>query len=163
MCVTKKMSYISIHVPARGTTEPETLPVPAEVYFNPRPREGDDLTRLSYRLSLLISIHVPARGTTIDVFNADYFYMISIHVPARGTTRCLSTRKVMRGDFNPRPREGDDLKMSRARRFTTYFNPRPREGDDSMCTALTLSIFWISIHVPARGTTSDIPALPCGI
>ena len=39
--------FISIHVPARGTTPVMFLPVPLYTYFNPRPREGDDLVKPS--------------------------------------------------------------------------------------------------------------------
>ena len=35
-------------------------------------------------------------------------------------------------DFNPRPREGDDLKDSSKMGYSSDFNPRPREGDDLM-------------------------------
>ena len=55
---------VSIHVPARGTTEREILD--AEY--------------------LKVSIHVPAKGTTVIrlVHLCDIY--VSIHVPAKGTT-----------------------------------------------------------------------------
>ena len=65
--------FISIHVPARGTTE---------------------LPTRSYRC-LRISIHVPARGTTGCDKRPIRYIRISIHVPARGTT--LRSAKMVNG------------------------------------------------------------------
>ena len=56
---------VSIHVPARGTTQGD--------------RERDRMQ--------LVSIHVPARGTTCSSFKYSLVFQVSIHVPARGTTR----------------------------------------------------------------------------
>ena len=38
---------------------------------------------------------------------------------------------LMEFDFNPRPREGDDYKDYPNGGALSDFNPRPREGDDS--------------------------------
>ena len=59
----------------------------AEIYFNPRSREGSDLDpQVAASLFLQISIHAPARGATT---NHGSPFRISIH-------------------FNPRSREGSD-------------------------------------------------------
>ena len=56
--------YISIHVPAKGTTD------------------GND----NQWVRLEISIHVPAKGTTLAPSSYQPVSGISIHVPAKGTT-----------------------------------------------------------------------------
>ena len=55
---------ISIHVPARGTTFSVLYDALRSGYFNPRPREGDDMVQHIMLTADFISIHVPARGTT---------------------------------------------------------------------------------------------------
>ena len=104
--------------------------LPWAVYFNPRPREGDDTA---------------VRGCSGG-------HVISIHVPARGTTKSERGYCILIGHFNPRPREGDDRPAPgicagkekfqstsprggrpfwwRSRVYRRNFNPRPREGDD---------------------------------
>ena len=56
---------VSIHVPARGTTEFDMEILSIVWGFNPRSREGNDGYKklITYILDN-VSIHVPARGTT---------------------------------------------------------------------------------------------------
>ena len=77
---------ISIHVPARGTTD-----------------------HIQHGVWIAgISIHVPARGTTQFHIIVVQEPGISIHVPARGTTWKGVIDKWIHIDFNPRPRKGND-------------------------------------------------------
>ena len=70
-------TFISIHVPTRGTTG-----------------SGSQDPELQ-----IISIHVPTRGTT-DIQNGDGFDgAISIHVPTRGTTGAQEAIKALDGQF----------------------------------------------------------------
>ncbi len=78
---------ISIHVPARGTTDESQYQPDCLLYFNPRSREGNDEGEISEVAERAISIHVPARGTTIEQERTLPDAVISIHVPARGTTK----------------------------------------------------------------------------
>ena len=105
--------FISIHVPAWGTTA-GALPVSYHSQdFNPRSRVGNDPDRRSQWLSVMISIHVPAWGTTRNF--------------------CLSFwMKLFQSTFPRGERPGN--------RVTLTFSYR------------------ISIHVPAWGTTAG--ALP---
>ena len=82
----QKNIFISIHVPAWGTT-------------------GDILDNMR---RLEISIHVPAWGTTIGVTTSQQMIEISIHVPAWGTTANTVQESAIKGDFNPRSRVGND-------------------------------------------------------
>ena len=77
---------ISIHVPAWGTTGVHIQIIGAHVDFNPRSRVGNDKNVYRHVLVDRISIHVPAWGTTIPVVVFYRNYAISIHVPAWGTT-----------------------------------------------------------------------------
>ena len=87
-CFSRLCSYISIHVPTRGTTL-SSNPVIFQQDFNPRAHEGHDC-----RLFWIIII-----------------FDISIHVPTRGTTRLLRTDRRKR-NFNPRAHEGHDTKSN---------------------------------------------------
>ena len=102
-----------------------------------------------------ISIHAPAKGATIYTIIEYYHLLISIHAPAKGATLVLACSSLSLPYFNPRPREGSDLRarktLSRNVKFQStpprrerhllimlcltlsYFNPRPREGSD-VCT-----------------------------
>ena len=125
-------TIISIHVPAWGTTWRKVL---------------------SYSVSL-ISIHVPAWGTTGCGQTVRCSGSISIHVPAWGTThRCPL---LLQADqyFNPRSRVGNDQGRRRNCKADSHnFNPRSRVGNDAFAGAVKIGSDFISIHVPAWGTT----------
>ena len=56
---------------------------------------------------------------------------ISIHAPAKGATCGPSTIRLGQRYFNPRPREGSDLRnQKKNQKKILNFNPRPREGSD---------------------------------
>ena len=78
-------------------------------HFNPRSREGSDITYLNRACVDEISIHAPAKGATTQTH-------------ARG--RAIS-------NFNPRSREGSDFQRLKSNRSLSDFNPRSREGSDS--------------------------------
>ena len=86
--VDARITVVSIHVPARGTT------LCCHLTFPP----------------LIVSIHVPARGTTITSYvNFMWIILVSIHVPARGTTPTRESTSSTPLGFNPRSRTGNDL------------------------------------------------------
>ena len=55
-------------------------------------------------------------------------------------------------DFNPRTREGCDVRKSYLWQCGQNFNPRTREGCDKI-NAETMRKAYISIHAPAKGAT----------
>ena len=55
-------------------------------------------------------------------------------------------------NFNPRSREGSDLRLRRHMKSLFDFNPRSREGSDRKRKYSAFSTF-ISILAPARGAT----------
>ena len=85
-------------------------------------------------LPIIISIHAPARGATILPIYEFISVLISIHAPARGATYVVS--QSLRHDF--------------------YFNPRTREGCDVRGLMIAKPSRLISIHAPARGATETI-------
>ena len=78
--------YISIHVPAWGTTLSGQGLVTYITHFNPRSRVGNDIMDRINSFGNYISIHVPAWGTTRYLKLIRRNVPISIHVPAWGTT-----------------------------------------------------------------------------
>ena len=57
---------ISIHAPAKGATPSVLRRYACSLNFNPRSREGSDLSRIpSFEQQRLISIHAPAKGATL--------------------------------------------------------------------------------------------------
>ena len=112
---------VSIHVPARGTTESTT------------PKKK----------SVKVSIHVPARGTTISPPGAPGIRGVSIHVPARGTTRCGGSKTTIAKVSIHVPARGTTRVCLQSFSASICFNPRSREGNDLMryCSASGSSMF----------------------
>ena len=102
--------YISIHVPAWGTTGRLVPDRPTLTNFNPRSRVGNDSLKMLGAKTIEISIHVPAWGTTNMYKN---------------------TRKQDRY-FNPRSRVGNDNAIFCNIFSYVNFNPRSRVGNDKV-------------------------------
>ena len=122
---------ISIHVPAWGTTFPEMCCFKQNKNFNPRSRVGNDLDDLQHLgLHFTISIHVPAWGTTI-------LYLLMM--------LCI----VFQSTFPRGERREETLSDKLATGFQSTF---PR-GERLYRTVYITVYSKISIHVPAWGTT----------
>ena len=100
--------------------------------FNPRSREGSDITHSP------LSVRFPRFQSTL---------------PRR--ERLAQFQDVQRSyrDFNPRSREGSDQMRYCLRQKRENFNPRSREGSDWLIHS-ELVVAHISIHAPAKGATS---------
>ena len=127
---TMDITKISIHAPARGATFgggsgvrvvgkfQSTLPRGERhksaanqvlfIHFNPRSREGSDLTTTRTKRFKSISIHAPARGATpmSDVPFSDVIFQSTL---PRGERRARLVIPGILKDFNPRSREGSDF------------------------------------------------------
>ena len=125
----------------------------AMVYFNPRSREGSDISDncnnfrmirfqstlprrerqsslTEFSCVLMISIHAPAKGATISCPSKVLFCNISIHAPAKGATYLLPA-------------------ALQAQRFQSTLPRRERlKSEQTKYTTLL-----ISIHAPAKGAT----------
>ena len=123
-----------------------------EMYFNPRSREGSDISAAAWRYSpRAISIHAPAKGATRIML------MATLTVPFQSTLPRRERRWAIdflhsAVYFNPRSREGSDgSQWARAERGSN-FNPRSREGSDAHHDCRHGG-HCISIHAPAKGAT----------
>ena len=99
-------------------------------YFNPRSREGSDITISRLHQMDIISIHAPAKGATGTPKVMPCLVNISIHAPAKGATfynlvniRCLCISIHA-------PAKGATLKKREKTSRSANFNPRSREGSD---------------------------------
>ena len=168
---------ISIHVPARGTTPAVLLDDADAGNFNPRTRTGYDpgshervskVGNFNPRTRTGYDARCPTPAPVDMEFQSTYphgvrrrparrplgcGHSISIHVPARGTTRVHCHTRPRPVHFNPRTRTGYDLIFLIFLRIHLNFNPRTRTGYDAVRPPGD-SNPYISIHVPARGTTS---------
>ena len=107
-----------------------------EMYFNPRSREGSDISAAAWRYSpRAISIHAPAKGATRIML------MATLTVPFQSTLPRRERRWAI--DFL---------------HSAVYFNPRSREGSDLFKFFLACANIPISIHAPAKGATRLISA-----
>ena len=151
-------SSVSIHVPARGTTYK------------------------GYRgtIDYCVSIHVPARGTTFFLAMTCH-RLYSFNPRSRKGNDFTGAGKLRcKTGFNPRSRKGNDDLAVRILAVYRCFNPRSRKGNDAgrrSCSPrsqrfqstfpqgerrlrahVLFFVSCVSIHVPARGTTSvDVP------
>ena len=129
-----RITFVSIHAPARGATNLLTL----------------------HKHSLFVSIHAPARGATYVCWDVHPVVTVSIHAPARGATSHLRYDKHLHSRFNSRTREGCDFERGTKDRYTDPFqftHPRGvRRGDGEPL----LFAAEVSIHAPARGATSAL-------
>ena len=79
--------YISIHAPVKGATYLRQTPSGRYWHFNPRTREGCDVSSSS-AISIDMSYFNPRTREGCDVFfpNMQTFSTISIHAPVKGAT-----------------------------------------------------------------------------
>ena len=123
-----------------------------------------------------VSIHVPARGTT-TVSTPQLVHRKSFNPRSRkGNDAVLEELKIFLCGFNPRSRKGNDAgkaqtpggqlwfqstfpqgerpAIGRLANPCRGFNPRSRKGNDQDVRKFLVRNFTVSIHVPARGTTT---------
>ena len=130
---TPERRYVSIHVPARGTTEKTGNYHIQSSSFNPRSREGND------QQGRIIPEHLHRFQSTFP----------------RGERRRwhLCERRSIPG-FNPRSREGNDGVYASVLPVDAVSIHVPARGTTEKRRDL-IHLLNVSIHVPARGTTSD--------
>ncbi len=77
---------------------------------------------------------------------------VSIHAPVKGATSLLPDNCNKDTGFNPRAREGRDLRTMSRSPSIICFNPRAREGRDVGNVENSYEI-KVSIHAPVKGAT----------
>ena len=113
---------ISIHVPAKGTTQ-QVVEVIGQI---------------------LISIHVPAKGTTSLFRRLHPILIISIHVPAKGTTLTPLKNAFSNQNFNPRSREGNDFNFCTITKTKFISIHVPAKGTTSFCLTISSYVLFQS-------------------
>ena len=172
---TMQGEQISIHAPARGATVYRRRDRRRRHNFNPRTREGCDLTAGDQHRGRRISIHAPARGATLDVEHTYYRTDISIHAPARGATARWRTKPAPIAISIHAPARGATPARFAARRRARFQSTHPRgvrplvivdqvmakkfqsthpRGVRPLRPLPLLRSLRISIHAPARGATN---------
>ena len=129
-----KVKRISIHAPVKGATPiPKRLSLSYEfqstlpwrerrsvlfsrsrrhTYFNPRSREGSDVSAsFGNRYLLTFQSTLPWRERHLSPWFLVNTLLISIHAPVKGATSTLNKRKIYWFNFNPRSREGSDIRI----------------------------------------------------
>ena len=167
---------ISIHAPARGATSDRLPQLSLSSNFNPRSREGSDLSssgtssiqsrnfnprsregsdkQRDRKQESRIYFNPRSREGSDRYILQDFLFPLLYFNPRsrEGSDAANESTKFGRWYFNPRSREGSDGKIPRLTHIINNFNPRSREGSDSAFRGSRLSIA-ISIHAPARGAT----------
>ncbi len=121
---------ISIHAPARGATLRPYPVRPTAGFQSTLPRGERQPWAYLIACGAKFQSTLPRGERPAAVVVAHLAFLISIHAPARGATWCCRFPCSFRWYFNPRSREGSDLRFWRCRRRLSYFNPRSREGSD---------------------------------
>ena len=167
------VELISIHAPAKGATG-DVLFIQSESYnFNPRSREGSDITcpvcgykfsgfqstlpRRERRFSNSV-LSIPGyfnprsrEGSDTPSLALQKQCPISIHAPAKGAT-LFYRLFYLSGQFQstlPRRERHPFIGFAKA---MSNFNPRSREGSDRRNFVFGSNL-RISIHAPAKGAT----------
>ncbi len=167
--------FVSIHVPARGTTLSGGRHRTNLCGFNPRSRKGNDGTSRQTK-QMECSFNPRSRkGNDYAVFACISFFAcfnprsrkgndkvaegpwitstVSIHVPARGTTGRRFRGKILNYRFNPRSRKGNDRADQSCVTVCVLFQSTFPQGERRQILYVQQIPAGVSIHVPARGTT----------
>ena len=171
---------VSIHVPARGTTNFNLCLKPLILSFNPRSRKGNDKLPDAVSFKHGVSIHVPARGTTFLPLDYQVLLQFQSTFP-QGERQQIGCQRSQWRRFQSTFPQGERLCAQRVKSGDDGFNPRSRKGNDPYADDVDDEDvefqstfpqgerqlkFWswcvlgfVSIHVPARGTTISFLAI----
>ena len=128
--------------------------------FNPRTREGCDLGGRGGNADRhQVSIHAPAKGATPLRRRDPDSRQVSIHAPAKGATVTKSCRGKVAKFQSTHPRRVRQAVINTALGVIQGFNPRTREGCDVRHVRGPHGLL-VSIHAPAKGATSTASRAP---
>ena len=149
-------------------------------YFNPRSREGSDLSVASLSWQVYISIHAPAKGATFSHSFIDRLHRFQSTLPRRerllgvllsgGMTEFQSTlprrerpllpdTRYPYQNFNPRSREGSDKGFQDTLKMIELFQstlPR-RERLSRLANALGVNVFQSTLPRRERPSCRAVP------
>ena len=101
---------ISIHAPAKGATAGKWGNNPARKISIHATAKGATVRHKAGTQALQFQSTLPRRERQHSHADNHYLDAISIHAPAKGATRELAIGRRKPGDFNPRSREGSDVR-----------------------------------------------------
>ena len=121
------------------------------IYFNPRLREGGDMSEEDAKAMVEISIHASAREATSHIqYDSDMMAFQS--TPPRGRRPQKTRSSIIWRTFQSTPPRGRRLGFEAITNFLYNFNPRLREGGDDK-NLYDADNAGISIHASAREAT----------
>ena len=163
--------------PREGGDHRSTKWTSATRSFNPRPREGGDEPGEPPGDGACVSIRAPAKGATgvgrgsraIKMFQSapprrgrrsapaqrDALAHVSIRAPAKGATSCRRRPRGCRSRFNPRPREGGDVRLPAPSPSPASFQSAPPRRGRHVAGVVTSTTPGVSIRAPAKGATDQ--------
>ena len=142
---------ISIHAPAKGATEPVIGDVKLVVISIHAPAKGATSCRWCTCKLAIISIHAPAKGATIHRTQTRCIHRFQSTLPRRERQPVPSLSPPDYPFQSTLPRR-ERLCVCGQRQQDKDFNPRSREGSD-IKDADCFHDNDISIHAPAKGAT----------
>ncbi len=134
-----------------GSDLTQTAAVHSSHDFNPRSREGSDFHRHPAGQRHKNFNPRSREGSDLQAHCPHHPQKISIHAPAKGATADMQAYVQKCRFQSTLPRRERRSTWFRGLK-TGYFNPRSREGSDLDIKGLTID-FGISIHAPAKGAT----------
>ena len=110
-----QQSGISIHAPTKGATSTGIRGCRIYRHFNPRSREGSDLSNFIPNVFFINFNPRSREGSDATIpTNCNRYDRISIHAPAKGATELHWVPMQWLLYFNPRSREGSDITSVKA-------------------------------------------------
>ena len=149
---------ISIHVPAWGTTcllFPEFTTIK---HFNPRSRVGNDQRKQEEKGHNKDFNPRSRVGNDINIrYNLRNRFKFQSTFPRGERLEKLNIIAKNHNNFNPRSRVGNDPDGDWSGRYAWIFQSTFPRGERPHSTYINITTTRISIHVPAWGTTHNIP------
>ena len=146
---------VSIHAPARGATYLKGQVLRDYQQFqSTRPRGARPWGQQPGDLGVLFQSTRPRGARLLQLSPFCGAKTVSIHAPARGATDVMIADRLMPLAFqSTRPRGARQRSSATERASKSCFNPRAREGRDMRDPAAVEHALIVSIHAPARGAT----------
>ena len=145
--------YISIHVPARGTTVFRLAERIGFAYFNPRSRKGNDFFGLLVAVWYLLFQSTFPQGERLDLFKQLLPVIIFQSTFPQGERPYSGDKRYWYFAFQSTFPQGERRIAADVPVPGVEFQSTFPQGERQICAARVPALVIISIHVPARGTT----------
>ncbi len=149
----QELIKISIHAPARGATKQQVYFDNSQTDFNPRTREGCDLTLSSYRKLYIYFNPRTREGCDLTLSSYRKLYIYFNPRTREGCDDILSNLYVLAKGFQSTHPRGVRQKLSLLYLHLEKFQSTHPRGVRRKIPKIVLLTSDISIHAPARGAT----------